>query len=262
MANNRRMVSNRIVKSSRFLMMPNEAQLLYFYMITEADDDGIVETYPLMKLLGIPSDNLKVLLAKDFVRAINEDQVMVIKDWLEHNYIRADRKTNSIYLEEAKEAFPDMEFIEPKPRSDTKGHLDSPRTDNGQRKLSKVKLSKVNNICLFNNFWKEYPRKENKKKAQEIWKSKNLDKKFNEIISFISKAKKTDRWKQGIVPHPTTFLNGERWEDELEGYNKSQSEKKPYYRGDPVVEKHGKKYVISDGQWLEFCGNKEDIEYK
>jgi len=261
MANNRRMVSKRITKSSRFLTMPNDVQLLYFHILTEADDDGVVEVYPLIRLLGVPSDNLKVLIAKDFVREINEYQVMIITHWLEHNTIRADRKTDSIYLEQVKEMYPDMEFVEAKQRSDTKKYLDSPRTDNGQRKLSKVKLSKDNiNNTPFDLFWKEYPNKENKKKAKEIWKRKNLDTSLQEIIDFIKKARETDRWKKGIIPHPTTFLNQERWEDDLTLYENKN--KKTYYRGDPVVESRGKKYVISDGQWLEFAGKDEDLEHK
>ena len=254
------MISKRITKSSRFLTMPNDVQLLYFHMLTEADDDGVVEVYPLIRLLGLPSDNLKVLLAKDFVREINEDQVMLITHWLEHNTIRADRKTNSIYLEQVKELYPDIEFIEPKQRSDVKGNLDSPRTDNGQPKLSKVKLSKDNNICPFDLFWNEYPNKENKKKAQQIWKSKNLDSSLDDIIDFIKRAKNTDRWYKKIIPHPSTFLNQERWNDDLTSYGERKV--RAYYRGDPVVEKNGKKYVIRNGDWLEFCGNQEDLEYK
>ncbi len=257
---NRRMVSKRITRSSKFLTMPNDVQLLYFHMITEADDDGIVEVYPLTRMLGVPADNLKVLIVKDFVRQINEDQVMVIKDWLEHNYIRADRKTDSIYLEEAKSKFPDLEFIERKQRSDVKGNLDSPPTDNGRRKLSKVKLSKDNNICLFDEFWKEYPKKENKKKAREIWKKKKLDKDYQDIISFIQKAIQTDRWSKGIIPHPTTFLNQERWEDELEGYGKI--EKKPYYRGDPMVQVQGKWKVIINGEFFEFADKESEIVWE
>ena len=241
--------------------MPNDVQLLYFHILTEADDDGIVEVYPIIRLLGVPSDNLKVLIAKDFVRQINEDQVMLITHWLEHNTIRADRKTNSIYLDTAKELFPELEFVEPKPRSDVKGHLDSPLTTNGQPKLSKVKLSKDNiNNTPFDLFWKEYPNKENKKKAQEIWKRKNLDTSLQEIIDFIKKAKNTDRWHKKIIPHPSTFLNQERWNDDITSYGEKKV--RVYYRGDPVVEKNGKKYVISDGQWLEFAGKDEDLEHK
>jgi hypothetical protein len=90
--NNRRMFSNRIANSARFLQMPAETQLLYFHMVLRADDDGVVESYPLIKLLGLAPDNFKVLIAKGFVEILNDDQVVVIIEWLEHNKIRADRK--------------------------------------------------------------------------------------------------------------------------------------------------------------------------
>ena len=112
----------------------------------------------------------------------------------------------------------------------------------------------------FNLFWNEYPNKENKKKAQQIWKSKNLDSSLEDIIDFIKRAKNTDRWYKKIIPHPSTFLNQERWNDDLTSYGERKV--RAYYRGDPVVEKNGKKYVIRNGDWLEFCGNQEELEYK
>ncbi|OGM08979.1 hypothetical protein A2Z67_06045 [Candidatus Woesebacteria bacterium RBG_13_36_22] len=129
--------------------MPAETQLLYFHFILRADDDGIVESYPVLKLLGIASDNYKLLIAKGYIRELNADQVIIITDWLEHNSIRADRKVNSIYLPLMQNKFPELPFIEPKPRSDVKDNskrlclpsTDSPRTE--EVKLSKVKKSKV-----------------------------------------------------------------------------------------------------------------------
>lgn len=41
-----------------------------------------------------------------------------------------------------------------------------------------------------------------------------------------------------------------------------EKEKKCYYAGDPVVEKNGKLYVIHDGEWLLFAGDKKDLIYK
>lgn len=126
--------------------MPSESQVLYFHMIIRADDDGVVESYPLMKLLGMAPDNFKVLIAKGFIRELNEDQVVVISDWLEHNTIRADRKVNSIYTHLLKEKAPDLPLLEAKPRSDVEDNSkriemsDSGRST-GSR--SKVKLSKV-----------------------------------------------------------------------------------------------------------------------
>lgn len=130
----RRMFSNRILNSAKFLQMPTESQLLYFHMILRADDDGVVESYPLVKMLGIPSDNFKVLIAKGFIRELNEDQVIVITDWLEHNKIRADRKVNSIYLPLLKEKYPELPIIDPKPRKDVDDN--SRRIGGGQSTVS------------------------------------------------------------------------------------------------------------------------------
>jgi len=116
----RRMFSNRIAGSARFLQMPIESQLFYFHAVLRADDDGIVESYPLMKLLGIAPDNFKVLMAKGFIKQLNDDQVIVITDWTEHNTIRADRKVNSIYLPLLQDKYPKLPVVEPKPRLDVK----------------------------------------------------------------------------------------------------------------------------------------------
>lgn len=135
------MFSNRIANSAKFLQMPTEAQLLYFHMVMRADDDGIVEAYPLLKLLSVPPDNFKVLITKGFVRQLNEDQVVVITEWLEHNTIRADRKVNSIYQELLIQNHPDIKIIAPKPRSDVEDNskrLSGPSTGG----ISQVKLSK------------------------------------------------------------------------------------------------------------------------
>jgi len=137
---NRRMFSNRIANSARFLQMPSEAQNLYFHMVMRADDDGVVESYPLLKLLGMAPDNFKILVAKHFIEQLNEDQVVVVTEWLEHNYIRADRKVDSIY----KHLLPEnIKIIIAKPRSDVEDNskrLAGPSTDG----ISKVRLSKVN----------------------------------------------------------------------------------------------------------------------
>ena len=50
------MFSVRIANSAKFLQMPTETQLLYFHFVMRGDDDGVVEAYPIMKMLGLPED--------------------------------------------------------------------------------------------------------------------------------------------------------------------------------------------------------------
>ena len=93
----RRMISRTIVDSARFLKMPATSQNLYFHLVVNADDDGIVEAYRVMTMSKAQEDDLRVLVGKQFVQVLNEDLVTYIIHWRNMNVLRADRKTDSIY---------------------------------------------------------------------------------------------------------------------------------------------------------------------
>ena len=114
----RRMFSKRIIGSARFLRMPGSTQALYFHLGMAADDDGIVEAYPIMQMVNASEDDLKILAAKGFVKVLNEDLVTYIIDWQENNKIRADRKTNSIYKDLLLQVMPETPLIERRRRAD------------------------------------------------------------------------------------------------------------------------------------------------
>lgn len=68
----------------------------------------------------------------------------------------------------------------------------------------------------FDQFWAAYPRKEGKKKAWEKWQKLDPDPVlFAAILSGLDAHIRSEQWRRGVIPHPTTWLNGERWEDEL-----------------------------------------------
>jgi len=98
----RRMFSKTITNSSQFLMMPESSQNLYFHLGMNADDDGFVEHFGVMRMTGAKPDDLKILALKKFV-GIFDDKVLVVLDWKENNYIRSDRYTPSKYLQIYKE---------------------------------------------------------------------------------------------------------------------------------------------------------------
>ena len=68
----------------------------------------------------------------------------------------------------------------------------------------------------FDRFWVFWPDKRNKKKARDVF----IRKKFSitdvdELIADVELRKRSDkRWLGGFIPHCSTYLNGERWEDE------------------------------------------------
>ncbi len=68
----------------------------------------------------------------------------------------------------------------------------------------------------FSDFWDAYPRKENKKKAHSIWMKKKLDALADKIIDDVkTRHAEHASWIEGFVPHASTYLNGERWQDEI-----------------------------------------------
>jgi len=141
----RRMFSIRLINSARFLRMPISSQALYFHLGLHADDDGVVEAYPIIKTVGCTEDDLRVLVTKGFVNVLNDDLVTYITDWNEHNKIRADRKIDSIYKDLLLELVPDAHLLEKKPRADRLGtDKGQPRDNQGsaEDRLGKVRLSK------------------------------------------------------------------------------------------------------------------------
>lgn len=70
-------------------------------------------------------------------------------------------------------------------------------------------------IDRFDQFWKKYPRKVAKPNALKSWlKVKPDDELTKQIIGAIDKQGLCNREIQ-FVPHPATWLNARRWEDEI-----------------------------------------------
>ena len=93
------MFSSQIVNSDDFLEMPLTSQALYFHLGMSADDDGFVSPRKVLRMTGAGQDDLKVLIAKNFVIPF-ESGVIVITHWKQNNYLRNDRYTPTIYKAE------------------------------------------------------------------------------------------------------------------------------------------------------------------
>jgi len=65
----------------------------------------------------------------------------------------------------------------------------------------------------FQVFWEVYPKKSAKKKAETAW-NRLPEKKKAAALQDIKRGR-FDKVDRQFIPHPTTYLNGERWEDEM-----------------------------------------------
>ena len=79
----------------------------------------------------------------------------------------------------------------------------------------------------FQRFWDAYPRKEGKQKAKDAFKK--VDVPLEVLLKALDRQKQSPQWTRDngqFIPHPTTWLNGKRWEDE--GYQApAKKERKP-----------------------------------
>lgn len=138
----RRMFSQQITESDSFLDMPLSTQALYFHLGMTADDDGFVNSPKrIQRLIGANEDDLKLLIAKGFVIAF-ESGVVVIKHWKINNFIRSDRYTPTVYVEEM------AQLSEKENRAYTLGTpSDNQWYTNGQPRLDKTSIDKTNVVC-------------------------------------------------------------------------------------------------------------------
>jgi len=68
-------------------------------------------------------------------------------------------------------------------------------------------------LCSFDDFWHKYPVKKGRKYADEAWKKLNREDKqkaYHGIHGYLSTVRQ-DKY----ICHPSTYLNGARWEDEV-----------------------------------------------
>lgn len=93
----RRMFNKSITNSSIFLKMPATSRLLYYDLGMNADDDGFVEHFMVLRMTGATQQDLGVLELNGLVKVFDEN-VLWIKDWKENNYIQNDRYNPSKYL--------------------------------------------------------------------------------------------------------------------------------------------------------------------
>ena len=91
-----------------------------------------------------------------------------------------------------------------------------------KEKYKKEKEQEKNNTYeeYFETFWKEYPKKVAKVNVKK-WFTKNKpnEELFNKIMNGLRKFKNSEDWSKDngkFIPYPSTWLNQERWEDEIQ----------------------------------------------
>ena len=235
------MFTKKITDDDHFLNLSSPAQALYLHLSMNADDDGFCNqiTASMFKAHASVTD-LEALLKNRYIYQFDSG-VIVIKHWRMANALRKDRYTPTAFKNEmamlkvsenGAYKFPDSNDAVAE-RLPTGCQMVAERLP--QVSIGKVSIDKnnKNNISCnenseievldqkemwFESFWEIYPKHQDKKKAkQKFLKLCTNEKEYKEIMDGLRNvlpvwAKKDTKY----IPMPTTWLNGERWNDEVD----------------------------------------------
>ena len=81
-----------------------------------------------------------------------------------------------------------------------------------------TKDNNTSNIDHFEQFWSVYPRKVGKANAKKAWDNKVTSDQIIKDIAFnVEQRILQGEWSDvRFIPHPATYLNGARWQDDLQ----------------------------------------------
>lgn len=112
----------------------------------------------------------------------------------------------------------------------------------------------------FLDFWRIYPRKVARMDAEKAWAKIQLGD-HPKILAALERHKQSDQWTRDngrFIVYPATYLNGRRWEDELDGAplmgqcswnaNGNREEGRPRCASPASTEKRGLPYCSSHAE--------------
>ena len=242
-----------VLGTDSFLDMPHSTQSLYIQCGMRADDDGFVDDMKqILKVTNTTTDDIAILLAKGYLHkvctnpvqnaqeiaqnlhnSVQNAQVLcniyLIAHWNLCNSVRKDCYTQSSHFHLLDDFVLQSNKIYI--RSNVQPNLFNPSEiaqDFVQRnetvpqiRLDKIRLDK--NICAtqFAQFWKLYPKKINKKRAEDEWMRANITPELFERIMKHLEARIKTSWiknNKAYVVYPERFIKYEKWEDDLSAY--------------------------------------------
>lgn len=234
------MVHNSIWASGQVSRLSRDARLLYIGAITLGDDDGRFKGEPaLLRSQIYPyDDDVKVadvakwlgeIVAQNLLAeyVVEGQRYLYHPKWEDYQHIREDRRRDSNI------PAPTLEFF---PMSATRQPSGNQSVDKTPPKISKVKINKGNSIDTsavkdhaFQVLWEAYPLKVGKKAAWKAWQRVEVTKELAaRIMASLEQWRASDQWTKDAgryIPHASTWINGERWEDEV----KAEPSKKSKY---------------------------------
>lgn len=216
---------NRIIKdsirTSKSVNNMTDFQFrLWVYLITYVDDYGrgsadpqLLKGFVFPRRTGVTESTIEKALADLANRGsillydVDGESYFCFPNWGDHQRIQTKR---------SKFPAPSDGII----KNSTVSHGESPPESNPIRIQNPNPNPNPNareaRMAEFEKFWSAYPRKEGKQKARAAFEKVNVS--LDILLESIEQQKRSAQWCKDngqFIPHPATWLNGKRWEDQL-----------------------------------------------
>jgi hypothetical protein len=208
-----RTIKPEFFTSEDIVCMSPLARLFYVSLWCESDRDGRLEWKPVtFKMRYLPGDQCDVNeLAKELIErglivlySVDGKQYAEIPTFTEHQVIN-NREASSTLPARDKNAKATRA-----PRVKAEGK--EGKEGKGREKEYAVSAG-------FDSFWKTWPkheRKQDRKACWGKWQSMGLEPVASVIVADVEAKKDSQKWRDGYVEMPETYLNNRRWEDGMD----------------------------------------------
>ena len=222
---------------------------MFFRLIVNCDDYGRMDARPaIVKAKLYPLKDYRLDQIEDALHALASAELVILyevdgkpflqmKTWDRHQTIRA-KKSKYPSPDDGKTLASNCKQMQADASECSRNPIQS-KTNPNPNPNPKQKCADAR----FDSFWSAYPRHTNKEAARKAFAKVNPnDELMQTILSAIEKQKKSAQWGKDngqFIPHPATWLNGKRWEDEMPMANKTANSAKFDYGTEADYDEYG-----------------------
>lgn len=172
----KRMFSVDVVCSDSFIDMSHDAQLLYFHLSMNADNEGFVNNpKTIIRTIGVNKESLNELIDSNFVIPFDSG-VMVITHWRQNNNLDERRMKKTTFVNEKKSLIIENNIYIQVELSD--GLVNSKELHGNPNNSKELHASIVENSIVENNIKEKEKEKEDIKELSNIKSSNKEHEKF------------------------------------------------------------------------------------
>jgi diadenosine tetraphosphatase ApaH/serine/threonine PP2A family protein phosphatase len=203
-----RTIKPEFFTSEDIVCMSPLARLFYVALWCESDREGRMEWKPVtFKMRYLPGDTVDIsTLAQELI-----DRGLLVL------YQAGDKCLAEIPTFSKHQVINNREAASTLPARDKNAKATRGSRVKAEGKEGKGKEGKDHAyLAGFQRFWNTWPaseRKQDKKACAEKWERQGLEDLTDQIVADVEAKKQTQKWREGFIEMPETYINNRRWED-------------------------------------------------